>query len=395
MLSSAALAQALNDIGPALHDALGRRASDVATATRALADLSRLTSSRVLGLLRETASPGALPTAEHDRHPGQLVRWPKRFAGHRQARQWAAEVLSGCLTVAVDGSQLSLADDIDPPVAAAQVGWFVNPHDPSCPHHKDTRMEILVECPGTEGGPAERVDVRRFEMETERLLELMEERSGRHPAPVCFLDDPLIIPFAAERGTGRPEAYIRGISTLLEASEYLRVPLVGYTADPSARDLGRMLLSLGLLDEPLASPDSTFLMPSLERWGDRSCMYICARPSPQLAEYRRSDGSSLADQIAFCYLRVTGHGRPARLEMPRWLAEDDTERERVVDVVRAECIVGLGYPYALEAAHDAAVITAGDRSRFARAFGAYCAARGVSVNPTAKGAGKRRHRQGG
>lgn len=395
MLSPTGLAAALDGIGPTLQDAVCQRAAEVAAATRALRELGTLSADRVHALLREATSPGALPTSDHDRHSSQRVPWPLEFAGHRPARQWAAQVLSTSTTLAVDGSQLSLADDIDPAVAAAQVGWFVNPHDPRTAHQKDVRMEVLIEQPGEGGDPGQRVDIRRFEMEVERLLDLMGELAGQQPAEVCFLDDPLVIPFAAERGTARPEAYVRGMSALLETSERLRVPLIGYTADPSARDLGRMLLSLRLLDEPLQSPDSALLLPLLERWGDRSCLYICARPSSRLDEYRRSDGSSLADQIAFCYLRVAGHGRPARLEMPRWLAEDVAERDRVLDVVRAECVAGLGYPYVLEAAHDAAVITAGDRARFARAFRAYCAGLGVPVNATAKGASKRRHRRGG
>jgi hypothetical protein len=41
--------------------------------------------------------------------------------------------------------------------------------------------------------------------------------------------------------------------------------------------------------------------------------------------------------------------------------------EEVVNAVRAECVVGNGYPYAIEAADEAAVMTARDREQFLRA----------------------------
>jgi len=389
MLSPARLSQALEAHRPHLRAALSERRGKIAAAAQALARLADLGLEDVYEALREQQSPGALPTAEHDRHPAQVVPFPHSFDGHRPARRWAARTLAGQTTVAVDGSQLSLADDLDPPIAAAQVGWFINPHLPPARHEKDVHLEIL-----TDDEAGERVEVRRFELEVERLLDFMRRLSSQRPAPVCFVDDPLVIPFAAERGPGRAAAYMAGMSALLEASETLRVPLVGYTADPSARDLGWMLHALGLLPEPPRTPDASGLAPLLEHWGDRSCLYLCARRSPHLQEYRRADGSSLADQIAFCYLRVSGTGRPARLEVPRWLAESPTELDRVLDIVRAECIAGLGYPYALEAAHDAAVISAGDPARFARAFAGLCSDLGLPLSATTKAESKRRRSRG-
>lgn len=391
MLNPARLAEALEELRPRLRAAFLARRDEVSSARVALTRLSSLSLGQMRDTLGEVASPGALPTEEHNHHPRQVVAFAHIFAGHRPAREWAAETLSRQTTFAVDGSQLSLSDDLDPPVAAAQVGWFVNAHLPSERHEKDVRLEVLTEgSDGESDDPTDRVDVRRFEMEVEHAHQLMVDLATREPAPICFLDDPLVVPFAAERGPGRADAYITGISRLMEASERLHVPLIGYTADPSARDLAWMLHSLDLLPDPPHTPDASILAPLLASWGDRSCFYVCARRSPHLQEYRRADGSSLADQIVFCYLRVTGHGRPARLEVPRWLLQDGAERERVLDVVRAECVAGLGYPYVLEAAHDAAVITGRDRARFARAFSGLCADMSIPLTTTTKGASKRR-----
>jgi hypothetical protein len=42
--------------------------------------------------------------------------------------------------------------------------------------------------------------------------------------------------------------------------------------------------------------------------------------------------------------------------------------DEIMDAVRAECVVGNGYPYALETADAAAVITSHDRERFLHAM---------------------------
>ena len=71
MLSPTGLAAALDGIGPSLRRAVHQRAAEVAAATAALGDLATLSADRVHALLRETASPGARPTADHDRHSAQ------------------------------------------------------------------------------------------------------------------------------------------------------------------------------------------------------------------------------------------------------------------------------------------------------------------------------------
>ena len=89
---------------------------------------------------------------------------------------------------------------------------------------------------------------------------------------------------------------------------------------------------------------------------------ICARGSADksqsgilesLAEFRR--------EIGFIYLGSSAAARPARLEIPLWVWRSGL-LERVVDLVRAEVVVGNGYPYAIAAA-DAAAAMRGGRSR--------------------------------
>jgi hypothetical protein len=71
------------------------------------------------------------------------------------------------------------------------------------------------------------------------------------------------------------------------------------------------------------------------------------------------------DQIIFTYLQTTRDRPPARLEMPRWLWESGMAAT-VIDWVKAEVIIGGGYPYAIETADQTAVLQAPDRQLFYR-----------------------------
>lgn len=66
--------------------------------------------------------------------------------------------------------------------------------------------------------------------------------------------------------------------------------------------------------------------------------------------------------IHFFYLRV---GREiARVELPRWVAENPDHVDRVHALVYDQCLKGQGYPVALARAHEQAIVRAADRRAF-------------------------------
>jgi hypothetical protein len=106
--------------------------------------------------------------------------------------------------------------------------------------------------------------------------------------------------------------------------------------------------------------------------------------------------------MCFLYLK-TGQDRfPARLDFPRWILDADPGTpakawvsgqvpsllDRVVDLVRAEVVVGCGYPYALETADAAAVLTAEDRMSFYRLFHEFARANGIQASLPGKSISK-------
>jgi hypothetical protein len=73
--------------------------------------------------------------------------------------------------------------------------------------------------------------------------------------------------------------------------------------------------------------------------------------------------------------------------MPRWIVEEDRVDD-VIDLVRAECVVGAGYPYALETADALTVLSKADRDRFYAWFEQFASNQGVTLLRTGKAQSK-------
>lgn len=338
-----------------------------------LSDFARLDHDAILDALVQSGveRPGALPTAELDRAPDLRIPFGVQWQSHEAARAWALEALRDRPVVAVDGSQITPTKDYSTPVGAVQVGWYVNYHAAGGRYVKDVEFEVLGpdelaaadEDPELAGGgfPNWLVNQARFVGECRRLCKLMAEHADLPAArrPVCFLDGSLVISFAGQMRPSRAQAYIDAVTELLACSEQYRVPLVGFVDTSFSRDLVRLIQTLANSGSAATLSDAALLSAGLAQWGDRSPFFLCARDDALSQDGR----AGFYRDIAFCYVRVVQDRAPARVEMPRWLLESEMA-EPVMDVVRAECVVGAGYPYAVETADAVAVITQQDRQRF-------------------------------
>jgi hypothetical protein len=357
----------------------------------ALAELESLSRAEVEARLAGVPWPGARPTVEHDQH-GLLVPFQHSWTNHQQARAWAMDVLSGVPTVAVDGSQITPSRDISVPVGAVQIGWFVNPHDGDQSYVKEISFEVLapdeLADPDEDafGFPDWRVNAQRFLQECERLVDLMQGARDDPVSPVCFFDGSLVVSFVQHMLPERQRLYLEAVSALLAASEAYRVPLVGYVDTSYANDLAAMLDALTGRGTRQRISDGA-LLRSRMGWGDRTAAYVCARDDKVLP----IGGKKYYDRVCFVYLKTTADRPPARLDLPLWLLEAG-ELERTVDVVRAECVVGNGYPYAVETADAVAVITMQDRERFYRTFQEFAERAGLPLRFSRKAVSKKGRR---
>ena len=68
------------------------------------------------------------------------------------------------------------------------------------------------------------------------------------------------------------------------------------------------------------------------------------------------------NSVYFCYVHVGAE--IARIEVPEWVAQDKAQVDLALGMMLAQVHKGGGYPVTLAEAHNQAVVTGGDRSRF-------------------------------
>ncbi len=377
-----------------------------------LAHQQALVDARLAGLLGRSASdilaflaahnrewPGSLPTPEFDAADDLRLAFGAAWDNHEMARAWAKQVLEGRPVAAVDGSQITPSKDLSVPVGAVQVGWYVNFHVPGGRYIKDVAFEVLTPdelddtgddgSGGSRGGdrlmPDWRVNQRRFVAECERLCSLMHEfaQAPDDAKPLCFFDGSLIVSFAGQMLPNRGRVYVDKVRELLACSAATRVPLVAFVDRSYSHDLVSLMDELAQAHESLTLSDAALLQPLLPNWGDRSPLFVCAR-ADELSLNGRAD---FYRDVAFTYVHLNQGRTPARVELPRWLVEEG-RAEEILNLVRAECVVGAGYPYVVETADQLAVISQQDRERFYLLFEQFLARDGIALVGTRKAASK-------
>jgi hypothetical protein len=214
-------------------------------------------------------------------------------------------------------------------------------------------------------------------------MAFMEAHVHTKPRPLAFFDGSLIISFAQHMQSHRQKQYSDVVIQLLETSERTGVPVVVYIDTSYATDIVEMITNVTSLQLQGRVSDRAMLERQQMQWGDRSPIFVCDR--------RDSLEARFYDRVCFTYLKTTGSNPPARFDFPRWIYESG-EHERVIDLVRAECIVGVGYPYALETADAVAVLTMQDRERFYRLFQRFAEGEGLELRFSRKSVSKRGRR---
>ncbi len=356
--------------------------------------------------LASVKEPGAIPSDELDAAVEVVVPFNRRWRSHEEARRWAVDVLEDRVTFAADGSQLVPGRDLSLPVAAIQVAWFENDHARGGRYVKDARCDVLspeelLEEYDNRGAADTVVSLRRFQLETEVIAGWVESKRGwrrrNERTPVAFFDGTLMISIALPK-TKLQDAYVRAITDLVRLSREAEVPVVGFVDQSYARDLVTLLDTLAggksgshsrsLFDAQLLSAPVEDEGPTLQEWGDRTIFCYCARKNSGEAFKDERTGRPL---VGFTYLQTTGTGVPARVDVPGWVYEAGL-LDDVVEAVRAECVSGLGYPYSIQAADEAAVIQGQDRTKFVRAVQEFAEREGLPFGVSRKSLSKVRRR---
>lgn len=333
---------------------------------RALRKVSAQSDLDIAEILSDHAHPGARPLEALGKYPNWVVPFKLKWPNREESLEWVRDHLAGIITFAVDGSQIFPTQDVAPPIALVQVGWFENPHLSSGDYDKNVRLNIMTpaELQGQRNGrsPDRQVSMRRFEMEVERVIEFIEDHRGCLDCLV-FFDGSLIATFAEAFDFECRAFYAQQYVNLLRASEQCRVPLVGYIDTSHACDLLQTLQCLESVPKTTTLNDSQLLAAGMQ-WGDRTPLFLCDRPGDAWGQSILSEYEEQATRIAFTYLKANDNP-PVRLEFPCWMHEVGI-LNGALDYVRGEIIIGNGYPYVIETADQVAVLQAEDRQLFYR-----------------------------
>jgi hypothetical protein len=369
------------------------QAGDLDYYVKKLARFSEKSYTEVFGILDDCADCGAMPAEEINLTDDFSLNFRERWKNHEEARRWAFEVLKKRTTFAADGSQIVLEREISFRVGGVQIGWFENPHDAAQGYEKNAKFSIISPEDfgnNADSGRAESfVGERRFEAEIDKIKEFLDKKRNwkinNEPLPLAFYDGTLLLSV-----TEFQRNITAQLVELARLSRDCKVPVIGYVDRSYACDLMTMLDSFeGEKGDLMISLDDVSILhaATLKNWGDRTPFCYSRRHGLE-AFFDDRTGESI---VGFVYLQTTSDNPPARLDIPSWIYEEGLLDE-VLDTVRAECVIGLGYPYPLETADQTAVITVRDREIFLQALQGFAKENNLNLQVSRKAASKGRRR---
>ncbi|MDX1547205.1 MAG: DNA double-strand break repair nuclease NurA [Rhodothermales bacterium] len=302
--------------------------------------------------------------------------------------------------VATDGSQIYPDRHVEPHCyllnisrIAFQYGTLERPLMESVPFFRYRREDLEDEFSELlESATAEVVSALRDEFELRALLDVARQAriDGR---PLVALADGTLIRWMIRRMQHRAleDRLIDRYAALLADFQAEGIPLCSYVSMPANTEVANLLgLFVGEDDAP--PPEEAALAGLLDRWlfeqtlapGERSAVF-------ESASHIQQDYAA-QDRICYFYLRVParGGGEVARVEVPRWVADDPDLLGRVHATVLSECAKGDGYPMILAEAHERAVIRAHERGLFYELIEREMTTAGLRHAASLKSASKRR-----
>ena len=379
------------------------QANDLSFYLNTLREIEKLNCAEIKQKLTYSENVGAIPADEIDNRKSFTFCFEQSWNNHEQARIWAAEILRNRTTFAADGSQLYAEKETSLPIAAIQIGWFENPHNNEFSYEKNARFYVLspekLLSQDEPVVPETKVGQYRFEAEIEKAKEFLKKKTGWRERgermPLAFYDGTLLLS-TPHPDTGMQENFTNKLVELVRFSRDTEVPIIGYVDRSYARDLLTMLDTYArktdtgiknLHDSTILHAEIEDTPPVLQSWGDRTC--FCYSNRRGLSAF--IDPETGKSMVGFTYLQTTGESAPARVDVPSWIYEHGL-LEEVLDTVRAECVIGLGYPYALETADQTAVITIRDREIFLRALQDFAVREKLNFSVSRKSVSKGRRR---
>lgn len=165
------------------------------------------------------------------------------------------------------------------------------------------------------------------------------------------------------------KGFLSHLETIRKLNQDRNIPVASYISYPRSTDVVNAL-RVALCPKDVVDSDRCFdcktrecdfvagvrdreLFAELLKHGERSALFI----SPSNIQKRY--GKHI---ICFFYLNLGDE--IARVEIPEWVAKDDSKMSLVHTLILDQCKRGQGYPVVLSEAHEQAVVTGTDRENF-------------------------------
>lgn len=295
----------------------------------------------------------------------------------------APERPSPITVVATDGSQIYPDRHVDPMFfllnvsrVAFQYGTREAPILETVPQlrFEDDPRDILDARLGTVS--TELVSALRDEMELEHLL-CVAQTAAVADRPLVAMADGTLIRWMI-RGLNDEaveDALLARYSDHLDAFNREDIPLASYISMPASTEVVHLLQFVGgELDVPAPTVDNDGPdRPPLDGLLDRDVFHDLLTPGERSSLFGSTSHVQRSyprgSEVFFFYVKVPvsqGDGEIARVEVPRWVAEDEPLVDRIHATILRDCEKGEGYPLALSEAHERAVIRGSDRDAFFR-----------------------------
>ncbi len=218
---------------------------------------------------------------------------------------------------------------------------------------EDTMSEDVVNC-------------RRAEREFEVGLEVAQKamRKTMKDIPFAFLcDGTLIFWYLESKSKMLKDRFLKRYLSLLDQYYQARIPIAGYISLPKSKELIGIVRNAGHHKMGPASLGGSFktlvdtdLVGLFLKEGQRTTVFT---HNSRLAD-------EYPDYLRPCFIYIHMGLEIARVEMPRWVAQDAVLLEQVLGIIKDQAVKGNGYPVSLAEAHEQAVIKSYEREQFFR-----------------------------
>lgn len=322
----------------------------------------------VKALMRELALTGEQLEFEKSKEAGkkdELVAVPLEHIALRKSANPRPPFIT---VAATDGSQIYPDHHIDPQCYLLNISQIVFHYGTLKPAEMTTfqslryREQDRKDFEGlTTDTTEEMVSILRDQLEMERLLEI--SKNAQQPdMPLVAIADGTLVRWMLKALNNKQleDAFVKRYADVLREFRKAYMPFCSYQSQPNHREVVKLLETR--VSMPLDTLRDRQVFAHFLETGERSALF--ATTSHIMKDYAEED------RICYFYVKVGGlrgsAEEVARVEVPRWLADDPHLLDIIHAVVLDQAQKGDGYPVILVEAHERAVIRAHEKEIFYR-----------------------------